>query len=454
MNNVGMLFQQIQPAQIVKGNLKTNNGTATNKFQQLLDKTGEEALLAAGENDELTSAKEIELPFLNGEELSEDIYALLMSDISDASALLEDILDKEGQSAMSSFIELGSSPEELAEALNQILTSVQNTKNGEIHSDTAATAEEIHVLHRVLERIPLQTMDSIHAKEAGNQELLQKQYASLISQSNELLSKVKTQEDVLKASPKILELLQQWQDLNKGTINKNAAVQTLDQAQGSRESVAWKSILETFQKREHFSGKQLYNTDSKVTVNDVSKWVGKALEADKINNVPVSLNTSLPLAKLEQYAIYINQSQNNQSPDQQLMEQFQKIMNSSRLSTLPNGNNQLSITLRPDNLGEMMVRFTQVNGEMTVKILVTSAAAKEMLESNIHQLRNMFSPHQVVIEKQDLTVQSTSVQKEEESNPLKDQAEQQSDQSDRNGEQNDDNSFELQFEEVLMNEKV
>jgi flagellar hook-length control protein FliK len=109
--------------------------------------------------------------------------------------------------------------------------------------------------------------------------------------------------------------------------------------------------------------------------------------------------------------------------------------------------------LRPDNLGEMMVRFTQINGEMTVKILVTSQAAKEMLESNIHQLKNMFSPHQVAIEKQEAIIQSASAQKEQDSEQLKDQAEQQSEsnQSNQQESQSNENSFERQFEELLMN---
>ncbi|WP_337020412.1 flagellar hook-length control protein FliK, partial [Oceanobacillus massiliensis] len=131
------------------------------------------------------------------------------------------------------------------------------------------------------------------------------------------------------------------------------------------------------------------------------------LDRTPVNNVTAGLQTALPTSKLEQYAIYINQSQTNpnQSPDRQLIEQFQKIMNTSKFSAMPNGTNLLSIALRPNNLGEMMVRFTQINGEMTVRILVSSSAAKEMLESNVHQLKNMFSPHQVVVEKQDLTIQ-------------------------------------------------
>nr|WP_281349716.1 flagellar hook-length control protein FliK [Ornithinibacillus caprae] len=125
---------------------------------------------------------------------------------------------------------------------------------------------------------------------------------------------------------------------------------------------------------------------------------------------------------------------------------------------MPNGTNQLSITLRPDNLGEMMVKLTQVNGEMTVKILVSSQAAKEMLESNINQLKTMFSPHQVQIERQDVNAQQQgqNMQKDQDGQAYKEQNENQSKQSssDQNNQQGNESDFEATFQELMLNEKV
>src|SRR5690625_3922622 len=127
--------------------------------------------------------------------------------------------------------------------------------------------------------------------------------------------------------------------------------------------------------------------------------------AEKTIGNPSITSASIPMSRVEQYVIYLNTSQtySSQNADQQLMEQFQRVIKESRFSATLNGPSQLSLTLRPDNLGEMMVRLTHVNGEMTVKIIVTSEATKEMLQSNIHQLKNMFSPQQVIIERQELT---------------------------------------------------
>ncbi|GAA0495620.1 hypothetical protein GCM10008986_22980 [Salinibacillus aidingensis] len=111
---------------------------------------------------------------------------------------------------------------------------------------------------------------------------------------------------------------------------------------------------------------------------------------------------SMPMSKVEQFTIYLqrnggNQAATNNSHD--FMEQFQKIIKSSRFIQ-NEGSSQLTLKLKPAHLGDMVVKFTQINGEMAVRIAVSSQAAKEMLESNINQLRHMFQPNQVVIDKQ------------------------------------------------------
>lgn len=110
---------------------------------------------------------------------------------------------------------------------------------------------------------------------------------------------------------------------------------------------------------------------------------------------------SNPISKLEQYTIYLqNQKSDVQGQSQtQLMDQIRQIIQSSRFLKR-DGLTQMTIKLKPAHLGEMMIQLTQINGEMAVKMTVTSQAVKEMLEGNLNQLRHMFSPNQVVIEKQ------------------------------------------------------
>nr|WP_280922993.1 flagellar hook-length control protein FliK [Virgibacillus litoralis] len=121
---------------------------------------------------------------------------------------------------------------------------------------------------------------------------------------------------------------------------------------------------------------------------------------------------------------------------------------------MQNGTSQLNITLRPENLGDMMVKLTQINGEMTVKIMVTSHAAKEMLESNMHQLRNMFSPQQVVVEKQEVSSQQAQTNQSEQDDQNNSGQEQDQSNHSEQDDQEGEGDFETQFQNILMNEKV
>src|SRR5690625_5871946 len=161
------------------------------------------------------------------------------------------------------------------------------------------------------------------------------------------------------------------------------------------------------------------------------------------------------MSRVEQYVIYLNTSQtySSQNVDQQLMEKFQRVVKDSRFSATLNGPSQLSLTLHPDNLGELMVRLTHLNGEMTVKIIVTSEATGEMLQSNIHQLKNMFSPQQVIIERQELNAQQSQEANEaQQEQPMEEQEQNQQDQS-KQDEKSSEDDFETRFHELLMKDR-
>jgi len=443
LNSVAMLqLVQSMPERSGKVDTKMDEKGV---FQNLLTKNTQ------GTSEKMQDA---ESPLFNLEDFPEELGNLLEDDANLEAVLLEaiNLINAGDVSAITEMnIELEAIPEELMIFINQLLAS----KTDSIESKTEQNTMGSHFVNMYLsnasavpqseEGIP-KTMEFTGAVEKTR-------FQSIISEVHAIFSKLNSKDDIQKAAPKILELLQQWQNLVKSSNTSTSQLQQSIET-NRQELEVWKQVLGAFQKREQLAGKQLYQTDSKVTVIDVTKWVTKALETDKITNSIGNFNTSMPMSKLEQYSIYINQNGNTKSADQQLMDQFQKIIHSSKLTTMPNGTNQLSIALRPDNLGEMMVRFTQINGEMAVKIMVTSTAAKEMLESNIHQLKNMFSPHQVVIEKQDMITQSANVQKEQDENHYHDQTKQQSSDSDPSEQQKSEDSFELDFQELLMNEKV
>lgn len=281
------------------------------------------------------------------------------------------------------------------------------------------------------------------------------QFTHLFSEVKGLLAQGPNEQQLAQIAPKILELLEKWTMLETKYKHVMEHVQGLLEA-SPREGQLWKELLQTFQKRHQFALNQQYNSNAKVTSKDIANWLTRALSADVRVEQPTIKATEhvsgMPMSKIEQYVIHIQQGQSAQAADKQLMDQFQNMIKSSRFLTMNNGLKQLSITLRPENLGEMMVRLTEVNGEMMVKILVSSQATRQMLETNIHQLKNMFAPHQVVIEESnDLHVQNTSEEFEEQEQAFDDQdGQEHSEQSNKDKSKESD----LSFHDVLMNEKV
>src|SRR5699024_10046101 len=130
------------------------------------------------------------------------------------------------------------------------------------------------------------------------------------------------------------------------------------------------------------------------------RWLQQALSAQNIQTeemttVPATNtpNTSqhVSMSHVEQYVIHINESDRVERVQEQLVRQFEAVMKESRFLRSPQLT-QLSFTLNPNHLGHVQVQLMEVNGEMTVKMIASSLAAKEMLESNIHQLKHMFAP--------------------------------------------------------------
>lgn len=307
----------------------------------------------------------------------------------------------------------------------------------------------------------LQAVQGIKQLDAESFGAIKQQLANIMSKFESLLSEINNQDDIRKVAPKILELLKQWTGLENKLIHASE-IQEGVESTSLKVNQTWNEILLSYQNRSKLTSRQHYQSESEVTSKDVVKWMEHALQNQSRNDSTISvqhinIQTNVPMPKLEQYVIYVNQNQNPGAVESQLIEQFQQVMKTSKFLSMPNGVNQLSIALRPDNLGEMMVRLTEINGEMTVKIVVTSQAAKEMLESNINQLRHMFSPQQVVIERQDLGAGQTQDQtkdSDEQSLHSQDQNQSQSDETNQQGNNSNESDFEAHLDELLQNVKV
>ncbi|WP_117169707.1 flagellar hook-length control protein FliK [Paraliobacillus sediminis] len=340
---------------------------------------------------------------------------------------------------------------ELATWLENIVSSKaiveENTKTNHASGQMAS-------LEQLFQNSTLQNVDV-------NEQSIEK-IANLWRQVEQVVAQVASGNFDQELSVKVLKLLEQWTALEKSAPQETTNL--LQDKKGATEGQLWSRLLGTYQKRTEGQMQTKYKSNAMVTTTDVSKWVNNAVNSSSTEAKTTAstsnaetLATGQQISKLEQFVVHVKQSTqtNQKSTSDNLMEELQKVIKSSKFMSGPNGSNELLLKLKPNHLGDISVKLTQINGEMMVKITATTQAAKDALETNIQQLRHMFSPNQVVIEKQDAQMFQ---QTQEESSPSFDeQMSDSSEQEDAEGkEQNDgeQNQGSISFEEVLMNERV
>lgn len=95
--------------------------------------------------------------------------------------------------------------------------------------------------------------------------------------------------------------------------------------------------------------------------------------------------------------------------NEELVREMQNIFKRSGLGQT-GGTNRLLIKLYPEHLGQIRIELVQVNGVMTARILASTALGKEMLDSQLNQLRQAFLQQNLQVERIDVsqTLQDTS----------------------------------------------
>ncbi|GEM00773.1 hook-length control protein FliK [Halolactibacillus halophilus] len=166
-----------------------------------------------------------------------------------------------------------------------------------------------------------------------------------------------------------------------------------------------KEMLTKFQSRMALSEKG-YATHSKVTTEDISKWLSQALERQSGKSQPTfgeAFASSKGTQSLEQLTIHLSQSaaSNQQTLNQELIQQFEAVLQKMQVGKNLLGQQQVKLQLNPNNLGQISVEMMEIDGEMFVKLIASSSMAKEALEANMKELRHMFSPHQVIVEQEE-----------------------------------------------------
>ena len=193
------------------------------------------------------------------------------------------------------------------------------------------------------------------------------------------------------------------------TKDKEALFNQLEELEEEKISETFKLLVKTFEKRTEMTTQNMYQNDAIITKSTIANWLEQAFQRydtvqssqqinDKVISTQMSNPTNLPIDEVQQYDIHIRQTGKVEEISEQLVSKLTTVIQKSSIFK-QDGIMLLQLQINPTQLGHITVRMAEVNGEIRVELFVTTNATKKILESNIHQLKHLFSPHQVIIEK-------------------------------------------------------
>lgn len=129
------------------------------------------------------------------------------------------------------------------------------------------------------------------------------------------------------------------------------------------------------------------------------------------------------------------------------MREFQAVLNRANFGQT-NGMNRISIKLYPEHLGQIRIELLEVNGVMTARILASTAMAREMLDSQMHQLRQAFNQQNLQVDRIDLSQTLQDPSKSDREQAFNKQNQQQKEQATEQNENPDEQ--EQTFQEFMI----
>lgn len=141
------------------------------------------------------------------------------------------------------------------------------------------------------------------------------------------------------------------------------------------------------------------------------------------------------------------------SQAENFVKQFEKIMNRSQLAN--NAQSQrLLIKLYPEHLGSVRIEFSQQNGVMSARILTSTAAGKQMIESQLHQLKTGLVNQNIQLDRIDISQALSEPSRGEQRNQQFNQQSSMNQQNANDQKENRQDEDGLTFEELLAELEV
>ncbi|WP_209020049.1 flagellar hook-length control protein FliK [Jeotgalibacillus proteolyticus] len=211
--------------------------------------------------------------------------------------------------------------------------------------------------------------------------ILSREMASLLKQLKGIVEAAKSSDGPSSSSPLIKELSE--------TLGKIEAKLLAVQHELTKERSETQNLLP---KQRYFLSVQELSTTITLKGSSTQSAAGK--------NEPVA-SQEPALLQLTNFTRGSELLSSAPKSSQSLIDQFSQIMNQSKFGR-KNGAEKLLIKLQPEHLGALRIELLQKDGILTARVMTTTAAAKEMLEGHLQQLRSSLAAQNLEVEKIDI----------------------------------------------------
>jgi flagellar hook-length control protein FliK len=373
---------------------------------------------------------------------SDDIF-----DIKEGINLLKQINDTDNNDLLSAIKSyLGLEDEEFKEMVNsfQTLLSNDSNKNGKVIATSGKMTVELNT-ENLKENHLEKTLDEDSTLQGKELDELLACLNQIIALPIQDLPKMinKDFSEIIKVV-KLYELLSKNQD---GTIKNTPLSEMIHQ-------IAQKLEIVVEQHKETTRNDYLQKTFHSV---EKELQTLQSTENGQVNNqTTLKLDAAGGMAhfhqmtKPEQLMVMLDTGGKPISAEQ-LIQQFGNILSKSQFSKI-GGTQKLFIKLNPENLGSIRIELIQKDSTIVARIMTTTGAAKDVLESQLQGLKHAFSSQNIPVDRIEITQQITNPQerffhRDQQQGHQQNEEQTQKDQS-------NDGEFNQSFEEALLNIEV
>ncbi|MGV3489416.1 MAG: flagellar hook-length control protein FliK [Tuberibacillus sp.] len=172
--------------------------------------------------------------------------------------------------------------------------------------------------------------------------------------------------------------------MNSKIPTDNTLISTANSGDGQKvdsKTGSTQSFLNNGTESDHASQNNLRQTVN--TKSDETQWISGG-----------------PMNKIQQ--LIFHSEGKPQSAGAQILDQVRSILAQGNIKPLPNGGLQLTIQLKPESLGTVQVVLTQTDAGLQATITAQNQATKELLQSQLSQLKQSFTAMGVQVQKMDV----------------------------------------------------